>query len=77
MVECAAADPDREAANTNLAAWMETLAFTAPYAEEAAPLVQGFEILRRIDPVLAPLLGRAIYAAKLAEARTAAGGRVT
>jgi hypothetical protein len=56
---------------------METLAFTAPYGEEAAPLVQGFEILRRIDPVLAPLLGRAIHAAKLAEARTAAGGRVT
>jgi hypothetical protein len=69
LLECAAADADRKRARATLANRLERLAFMIPVGPFALELTAMLEILQRLDPDLAPLLGRAIHAARLAVPR--------
>jgi hypothetical protein len=72
LVECAAANPDREAARSVLAKRLELLAFRLPVSERMTSYVWLLEVLRKVMPEIAPLLGRAVAAAKLGVPRGAA-----
>jgi hypothetical protein len=66
LVECAAANPDREAARSALARRLEFLAFRLPALEPMGGFLSLLRALRSVEPKMAPLLGRAIAAARLA-----------
>jgi len=65
LVECATADPDRDKARRELARRLESLAFSLPMSELMDAFVEALQILKQIDPDLAPFLGRALATAKL------------
>jgi hypothetical protein len=68
LVECASANPDREAARNVLAKRLELLAFRLPVSERIASYLALLQVLRKVMPEIAALLGRAVAAAKLAAA---------
>jgi hypothetical protein len=72
LVECTAVIKDRAEASRTLARRLEILAFVIPASEAADGLVATIEMLKRIQPELAPLLGRALATARLASPRVAA-----
>lgn len=72
LVECAAANPDQSAARSALAERLEVLAFRLPQSRRMAGFAVLLEMLQKVAPEIAPMLGRAIAAAKLAAPRTAA-----
>lgn len=71
LIECTAAIKDRTEAARVLARRLEILAFVVPVSEAAEGLASDIEVLRRIQPNLAPLLGRALSAARLGYPRAA------
>jgi hypothetical protein len=75
LVECTAVMKDRAEAARTLARRLEILAFTIPTSEAARGLASNIEMLKRIQPNLAPLLGRALSAARLGSPRAAANNR--
>jgi hypothetical protein len=72
LVECAAVIKDRAEAARTLARRLEILAFIVPASEAAAAVASTIEMLGRIQPELAPQLGRAHAAARLGSPRAAA-----
>jgi hypothetical protein len=72
LVECASANPNCETARSVLAKRLELLAFRIPVSERLTTYVALLEGGRKIMPETAPLLGRAVAAAKLGVARGAA-----
>jgi hypothetical protein len=66
LVECAAADPDRVRARDVLAKRLERLSFALPTGTPAQELIAALEVMQRLDGELAPLIGRAMHAARLA-----------
>jgi hypothetical protein len=72
LVECSGVIADQDAARTTLARRLEVLALALPSSEAISGLILAMEALRRIQPLLAPLLGRALAAARLALPRLAA-----
>jgi hypothetical protein len=72
LLECAAANPDREAALTILARRLEFLALRLPVSEAIVELFNLLHVLRTVEPTIAPLLARAVAVAKLAALRAAA-----
>ena len=72
LIECTAAIKDRAEAARTLARRLEILAFIIPASEAAEGLASTIEMLKRIQPDLAPLLGRALSAARLGSPRAAA-----
>jgi len=64
IIECAAADCNREAARKNLAWRLEQLAFRLPKAT-MFEFLDTLEVLQGLDNELATMLGRAIAAARL------------
>jgi hypothetical protein len=66
LAECAAADGDLRKARETLASRLEQLSFLIPASPIAADLVALLVALQRVDPELAPILGRAVSAARLA-----------
>ena len=72
LIECTAVIKDRAEAARTLARRLEILAFIVPASEAAEGLASTIEMLRRIQPELAPLLGRALAAARLGSPRAAA-----
>jgi hypothetical protein len=54
---------------------LEILAFIVPASEAAEGLAATIEMLKRIQPEMAPLLGRALAAARLGSPRAAAWER--
>jgi hypothetical protein len=71
LIECTAAIKDRAEAARTLARRLEVLAFIVPASEAAESLASTIEMLRRIQPDLAPQLGRAHAAARLGSPRAA------
>jgi len=71
LIECTAAIKDRAEAGLVLARRLEILAFIVPVSEAAEGLASDIEVLKRIQPNLAPLLGRALSAARLGSPRAA------
>jgi hypothetical protein len=63
---------DRAEAARMLARRLEILAFIVPASEAAEGLAATIEMLKRIQPEMAPLLGRALAAARLGTPRAAA-----
>jgi hypothetical protein len=72
LLECAAANPDREAARAILARRLEFLAMRLPASEAVVEFFGLLRALRAVEPKMALLLGRAVAAAKLAALRAAA-----
>jgi hypothetical protein len=72
LVECASANPDREIARSVLAKRLELLAFRLPVSERMSSFVALLQVLRKVMPDIAALLGRAVAAAKLGAPRGAA-----
>jgi hypothetical protein len=72
LIECTAVIKDRAEATRTLARRMEILTFIVPASEAAEGLASTIEALKRIQPELAPLLGRALAAARLGSPRSAA-----
>jgi hypothetical protein len=72
LIECTAAIKDRAEAARTLARQLEILAFIVPASGAAEGLASTIEMLRRIQPELAPQLGRAHAAARLGSPRAAA-----
>ena len=72
LIECTAVIKDRAEAARTLARRLEILAFIVPASEAAEGLASNIEMLKRIQPNLAPLLGRALSAARLGSPRAAA-----
>jgi len=72
LIECTAVMKDRAEAARTLARRLEILAFIIPASEAAEGLASNIEMLKRIQPNLAPLLGRALSAARLGSPRAAA-----
>jgi hypothetical protein len=72
LIECAAANPDREAALTILARRLEFLAQRLPVSEAVVKLFNLLHVLRTVEPTIAPLIARAVAVAKLAAVRAAA-----
>lgn len=72
LIECAAPIKDRAEAARTLARRLEILAIIVPASEAAAGLAVTIEMLKRIQPEAAPLLGRALAAARLGTPRVAA-----
>jgi hypothetical protein len=72
LVECSGACADRDAARAALAQRLEVLAFSLPSSRVISALITAVESLRRVQPDLAPLLGRALAAARLAQPRSSA-----
>lgn len=71
LIECTAVVKDRAEAARTLARRLEILAFIVP-ASSAEGLASNIEMLKRIQPNLAPLLGRALSAARLGSSSAAA-----
>ena len=71
LVECTAVMKDRAEAARTLARRLEILAFIIPASEAAEGLASNIEMLKRIQPNLAPLLGRALSTARLGSPRAA------
>ena len=71
LVQCTAVMKDRADAARTLARRLEILAFITPASEAAEGLASNIEMLKRIQPNLAPLLGRALSAARLGSPRAA------
>jgi len=65
LIEYAAANPSRTAAQSILAQRLETLAFILPKPDMLADLEGLLETLKKVEPEMAPLLGRAVAAARL------------
>ena len=72
LIECAAIVKDRSEAARTLARRLEILAFIIPVSEAAEGLASNIEMLKRIQPNVAPLLGRAFSATRLGSPRAAA-----
>lgn len=72
LLECAAANPDRKAALATLARRLELLALRLPMSEALVELFNLLRVLRTVEPMIAPLLGRAVALAKLAALRVTA-----
>ena len=72
LIECTAVVKDGAEAARTLARRLEILAFIIPASEAAAGLASTIEMLKRVQPDLAPLLGRALAAARLGSPRAAA-----
>jgi hypothetical protein len=72
LIECAAVIKDRAEAARVLARRLEILAFIVPASESAEGLASTIEMLKRIQPELAPLLGRSVAAARLGSPRATA-----
>jgi hypothetical protein len=72
LVECSGVIADRDAARTTLARRLEVLALALPSSEVISGLISAIESLRRVQPLLAPLLGKALAAARLALPRSTA-----
>jgi hypothetical protein len=72
LIECAAVIKDRAEAARMLVRRLEILAFIVPASEAAEGLAATIEMLKRIRPEMAPLLGRALAAARLGTPRAAA-----
>jgi hypothetical protein len=72
LVECSGVIADRDAARTQLAQRLEVLALALPSSEVISGFISAIESLRRVQPLLAPLLGKALAAARLALPRSAA-----
>jgi hypothetical protein len=72
LIECTAVVEDRAEAARTLASRLEILAFIIPASEAAAGLVSTIEMLKRVQPDLAPLLGRALAVSRLGSPRAAA-----
>lgn len=72
LIECTAVIKDRAEAARTLARRLEILAFIVPASEAAEGLASTIEMLKRVRPDLAPLLGRALSAARLGCPRAAA-----
>jgi hypothetical protein len=72
LVECSAANPDRETAWTALATRLEFLALRLPVSEAMVTLYTLLRSLRIVEPRLTVRLGRAVAAAKLAAFRAMA-----
>jgi hypothetical protein len=66
LVECSSADPDREKALAALAERLRALAFRLPASNGMAGLGTLLESVQKVVPALAPALGGAVAAAKLA-----------
>ncbi len=71
LVECAAVFGDRGQAARTLVRWLEILAYIVPPSGAADGLVSTIDMLKRVQPELAPSLGRAKAAARLASSRAA------
>jgi hypothetical protein len=72
LIECTAVTKDRAEATRTLARRLEILSSIVPASEAAEGLVATIEMLKRIQPEMAPLLGRALAAARLGSPRAAA-----
>lgn len=72
LVECAAVIQDRNEARQTLARRLEILAFIVPASESIGGFLSAIEKLKRVQPELAPLLGRALAAARLGISRPTA-----
>jgi hypothetical protein len=72
LIECTTVIKDRAEAARTLARRLEILAFIIPASEAAEGLASTIEMLKRVRPDLAPLLGRALSAARLGSPRAAA-----
>ena len=72
LIECTAVIKDRGEAARTLARRLEILAFLIPVSEAADGLVATIEMLKRIQPEFAPLLGRTLAAARLGSPRATA-----
>jgi hypothetical protein len=72
LIECTAVIKDRAEAARTLARRLEILAFVVPASEAAEGLAATIEMLKRIQPQFAPLLGRALAAARLGSSCAAA-----
>jgi len=72
LVECSGVIADRDAARTTLARRLEVLALALPSSEVISGLISAIESLKRVQSLLAPLLGKAFAAARLALPRSAA-----
>jgi hypothetical protein len=72
LVECSGVTADRDAARTTLGRRLEVLALALPSSEVISGLISAIESLRRVQPLLAPLLGKALAAARLALPRSTA-----
>lgn len=72
LVECAAANPNREVSLIALSKRIEFLAFMLPISEKMAGFATLIDLLGKLVPEIAPLLGRAVAAARLAVPRSAA-----
>lgn len=72
LVECSGVIADRDAARTTLARRLEVLALAIPSSEVISGLISAIESLRRVQPLLAPLLGKTLAAARLALPRSTA-----
>jgi hypothetical protein len=72
LIQCTAVIKDRAEAARTLARRLEILALVVPASEAAEGLAATIEIFKRIRPDMAPLLGRALAAARLGSPRAAA-----
>jgi hypothetical protein len=72
LVECSAAIKERSEADRTLGHWLEILASIIPESEGAKALPFIIDLLKSIQPDLAPLLGRAKSIARLGSPRAAA-----
>ena len=72
LVECAAANPDHVTARSGLAERFESLALRLPPSRRMAGFAVLLETLQKVAPEIAPMLGRATAAAKLAASRATA-----
>jgi hypothetical protein len=61
LVECAAANPDREAAQSALAGRFEILAFRLPVSEAIVEFFRLLRAFRAVEPKIAMLLARKIH----------------
>jgi hypothetical protein len=72
LVECSSGDPDREKARTALTERLRALAFRQPASDGMGGLATMLEALQKVVPAIAPMLGAAVAAAKLAVPQSAA-----
>lgn len=72
LIECTAVIKDRTEAARTIARRLEILTFIVPASEAAEGLTATIEMFKRLRPDIAPLLGRALAAARLGSPRAAA-----
>jgi hypothetical protein len=72
LVETGTANPDRDPARSALARRLEFVALRLPASEAIVEFFNLLRALRSVEPKMAPLLGRAVAAAKLAALRAKA-----